>query len=192
MYAIVEIGGMQFKVDKASTICVPKIELDAGKKINLDRVLLIVDKDKVQIGTPVVTNAVVKATVVSHFKDDKVLVFKKKRRKNYKVLRGHRQNLTKLKIDGISVSKQESKPAAKSAVKKEDKQQKSSAEKKTAKPPVVKKSAAKPAAKKPAETIKKAPVKKTAAKNPATKTAGAKKTAASGKSPKKTSDSSKK
>ncbi|MBN2103382.1 50S ribosomal protein L21 [bacterium] len=166
MYAIVEIGGIQFKVDKASTICVPKMKLDAGKQVDLERVLLIVDNDKVDVGTPVIANAVVKATIVSHFKDDKVLVFKKKRRKTYQVLRGHRQNLTELKINGISVGKSESKAAVKPAEKKVAVKTKTTAAKKDAKTPV-KKAPPKTAAKKPAAKSTATAAKKTTAKQKA-------------------------
>ena len=103
MYAIVEVGGMQYKVAETASLRVPRLKQDPGKKIELDRVLLIVDDGKVNVGKPVVKNAVVKATVVSHLKDDKVLVFKKKRRKTYRVLRGHRQQLSEIQIDSISI-----------------------------------------------------------------------------------------
>ena len=112
MYAVVEVGGMQWKVSNAETIRVPKIEKEPGKSIELDRVLLIVDEEKVSIGKPVVANAKVKATVLSHGKAKKVKVFKKKRRKNYRVLKGHRQEYTELRIDRISFSKEDRKGAA--------------------------------------------------------------------------------
>lgn len=103
MYAIVEMGGMQWKVTKAMTLRVPRIDKEPGKPVEFDRVLLIVDKGKVDIGTPWIKNARVKATVVSHGKAKKVKVFKKKRRKDYKVLKGHRQDFTELRVDGISL-----------------------------------------------------------------------------------------
>ena len=112
MYAVVEVGGMQWKIAKADTIRVPKIEAEAGKSIELDRILLVVDKEKVTVGKPVVPDVSVKAMVVSHGKADKVMVFKKKRRKDYKVLRGHRQEYTELRIDGIAVGQEQKKSAA--------------------------------------------------------------------------------
>ncbi|MBN1779645.1 50S ribosomal protein L21 [bacterium] len=113
MYAIVEVGGAQFKVTKSAVVSVPKMNIEPGKSVDLDRVLLIVDDKSVNIGNPVVKNAVVKATVVDHGKDGKVLVFKKKRRKTYRVLRGHRQQYTQLKIENISMGKAADKPAEK-------------------------------------------------------------------------------
>lgn len=106
MYAVVEVGGMQWKVSKSVTIRVPKMEEETGKSVELDRVLLVVDNAKVNIGKPLVPNAKVKATVLSHGRAKKVRVFKKKRRKNYKVLRGHRQDYTELRIDRISIDKE--------------------------------------------------------------------------------------
>ena len=81
MYAVVEVAGMQCKVAGKEKIRVPKLELEPGKSLELDRVLLVVDKDRVNIGKPLVANAKVKATVLAHGKADKVKVFKKKRRK---------------------------------------------------------------------------------------------------------------
>lgn len=105
MYVVVEVGGMQWKVSKSQTIRVPKMDADPGKAVELDRVLLMVDGGNVKIGKPVVPQAVVKATVLSHGKADKVRVFKKKRRKGYRVLKGHRQGFTELRIDKIGVVK---------------------------------------------------------------------------------------
>jgi len=117
MYAIVEVGGMQWKVSNSDIIRVPKIEEEVGKAIELDRVLLVVDEDKVRIGKPVVSDITVKATILSHGKAEKVKVFKKKRRKSYRVLRGHRQEYTELKIDRISNAKEDTEKSV-SAVKK--------------------------------------------------------------------------
>jgi len=105
MYAIVEVGGMQWKVAKADKLRVPKMEGEPGKSLDLDKVLLFVNKEEVIIGKPLVENVKVKATVLSHGKAKKVKVFKKKRRKDYKVLRGHRQDYTEIHIDGIQVVK---------------------------------------------------------------------------------------
>lgn len=190
MYAIVEIGGMQFRVAKAATVRVPKMELEPGKTINLDRVLMIVNGEKVDVGTPVIANAVVKATVVSHFKDKKVLVFKKKRRKNYKVLRGHRQDITEIKIDAIHVGQSESKAAAKTTEKEADTKLKLAAVKRKA---PAKATAVKAEAKVKASTAK-AETKKTAAKSTAAteKKTAVKKPTASSKTTKAPSKPSKK
>ena len=107
MYAIVEVGGMQFKVSKSDVIRVPKSDDEPGKTIQLDRVLLIVDKDQINVGKPLISNAVVKAKVLSHKKDAKIKIFKKKRRKGYKVLKGHRQQYMELQIDQIGIEKEE-------------------------------------------------------------------------------------
>jgi len=181
MYAIVEIGGMQFKVEKSSTVYVPKMETDPGKKVSLDRVLMVVNGDKVDVGTPVIANAEIKATVVSHFKDEKVLVFKKKRRKNYKVLRGHRQNVTELMIDNISIGKPAGKASSESAAKKAGIKEdvKAAPDKKTAAQAKPKKTAAKSAA------AEKKPEKKPAVKKTAAKKTESKKTASSASKAKK-------
>ncbi len=164
MYAIVEIAGQQFKVAKDQKVFVHRLEGKEGAKVSFDKVLLL-DDGKVTIGAPVIENAVVSAKILGHLKGDKVIVFKKKRRKGYKVKNGHRQYLTEIQIDSIAVKA----PAKKAAVKKEaDKTEK----------PVAKKE---PATKKAAPAAKKAaPAKKTAAKKPA-----AKKTAAKKEDPKK-------
>lgn len=99
MFAIVKTGGKQYKVSKDSLIKVEQIEGEKGSKISLDHVLLIGESEKASfIGTPTVKGASVKAEITSQFKDDKVIVFKKKRRQNYRRKQGHRQNLTELKI----------------------------------------------------------------------------------------------
>ena len=100
MFVIVEIAGQQVKVSKGTEIIVNRLPEDQGAKVEFDQVLLASDEGKVEIGTPTLDTKV-KATILEHFKDDKVIVFKKKRRKGYKVKRGHRQQLTKIKIDDI-------------------------------------------------------------------------------------------
>ncbi len=101
MYAIVNIAGQQFKVAKDQEIFVHQLDAQEGTKVSFDEVLLI-DKDgDVRVGKPTVSAAKVEATVLGHQKGDKVIVFKKKRRKGYKVKNGHRQSFTKIKIDGI-------------------------------------------------------------------------------------------
>lgn len=104
MYAIVEISGHQYKVTKNDVVFVHKLAKNADEKFDIDRVLLVADdKGTVKIGTPVVEGAKVTATVLDQVKADKILVYKKKRRKQYERRRGHRQQLTKLKIDTISL-----------------------------------------------------------------------------------------
>jgi large subunit ribosomal protein L21 len=102
MFMIVEQGGFQFKVTQGDCINVPLIEAEKGQEITLDKVLLVSDGDSVKVGTPVVAGAQVKATVVEHGKDDKILVIKKRRREDYKRKNGHRQNFTKLQITAVS------------------------------------------------------------------------------------------
>lgn len=103
MYAVIEVAGMQCKVAGKDKIRVPKLDMKPGESLELDHVLLIVDEDKVNVGKPLIANAKVKATVLAHGKADKVKVFKKKRRKNYKVLKGHRQGFTEIRIDSIGM-----------------------------------------------------------------------------------------
>lgn len=99
MFAVVKTGGKQYKVAKNSIIKVEKIEGALGSKIELDQVLMLGESSKASfIGTPVVKGASVTAEIVKHFRDDKIIVFKKKRRQNYRRKAGHRQTLTELKI----------------------------------------------------------------------------------------------
>ena len=124
MYAIVEIAGQQFKVEKDQQIFVHRLDTEEGSKIDFDKVLLLDDAGTVNVGAPVITGAKVTAKVLEHLKGDKVIVFKKKRRKGYKVKNGHRQYLTKLEILTIAAKapaakkaapKKQAKPAAKKA-----------------------------------------------------------------------------
>ena len=101
MYAIVEIAGQQFKVEKDQQIFVHRLKEDEGAKVDFDNVLLIDNDGKVNVGAPAIEGAKVSASVVRHLKGDKVIVFKKKRRKGYKKKNGHRQYLTEIKIDNI-------------------------------------------------------------------------------------------
>ena len=101
MYAIVEISGKQFKVEKKQKIFVNKLDIAEGKKVSFDNVLMINDGSKSSIGTPKVSGAQVDAKVLKHLKSDKVIVFKKKRRKGYKVKNGHRQAITEIEISDI-------------------------------------------------------------------------------------------
>jgi len=102
MYAIVEIAGKQFKVAKDQYIYAPKLEGDAGAAISFDKVLLIDDGGAVTIGAPLLAGASVSGKIVEHVKGNKVIVFKKKRRKGYVVKNGHRQQFTKVQIDSIA------------------------------------------------------------------------------------------
>ena len=151
MNAIVEISGKQFKVEKDSKLFVHRLEGKEGSKVTFDNVLLLDNGSKVTVGTPTVKGASIQAKIIQHVKDNKVIVFKKKRRKGYKVKNGHRQALTEILIEKVN---------EKSAAKKAD-------VKAEAKKPVAKKAAIKAEAKKP--VAKKAATKKPAAKKSAAK-----------------------
>ena len=101
MYAIVDIAGKQFKVQKDQKLYVHRLGEDTGKSVNFDNVMLVDDSGKVTVGTPSIKGASVKAKVLDHLKGDKVIVFKKKRRKGYKTKHGHRQYLTQIQIESI-------------------------------------------------------------------------------------------
>ena len=103
MIAVVKIGGEQLKVEKGQTFTVNRLEGKSGKKISFSDVLLIEEKGSTKIGNPKIENAMVNASIIEHLKGDKVIVFKKKRRKGYKVKNGHRQYLTKIKIEDIKM-----------------------------------------------------------------------------------------
>ena len=150
MFAVIKTGGKQYKVQQGDVLQVEKLELKKEKSITFEEVLLVEDGKKTLIGTPFVEKAKVHAVVIEHFKDDKVLVFKKKRRKQYKKKHGHRQELARIRIEDITVggvAPKKAKPAQ--AAKKAEPEK------------------AKPAAKKPAV---KTEAKKTEAKKPAKKT----------------------
>jgi len=104
MYAIVEIAGQQFKVEKDQQIFVHRLDAEEGAKVDFDKVLLVEDGGKVNVGAPAVEGAKVTAKVISHVKGDKVLVFKKKRRKGYQKMNGHRQAFTQISIESISAN----------------------------------------------------------------------------------------
>ena len=150
MYAVIKTGGKQYKVAAGDYLKVEKLDGDVGSKVVIDKVLMLADGDDVTIGSPLVAGAKVNATVLSHGKGDKVMIFKFNRRKHYRKTQGHRQSFTEIKIEDIN-GKGAAKPAA--------------AKKETA--------AAKPAAKKPA--AKKTAAAKPAAQKPAAKKATAKK-----------------
>ena len=103
MLAVVEIGGKQFKVEKGTIIDVDKFELNAKDQLIIDRVLLIQNKGKVTIGTPIIEGASVSFEVLEQLKDDKIIVFKFKRKTGYKVTQGHRQRLSRLKVTSIDL-----------------------------------------------------------------------------------------
>jgi large subunit ribosomal protein L21 len=105
MYAVVDINGFQYRIEKGETLRVPKYDLEAGSKLTISEVLLVTDGDSVSVGTPFVEGAQVEATITGHGKDKKVIIFKKKRRKDYSVKRGHRQNFTEIKVDDILVNR---------------------------------------------------------------------------------------
>ena len=152
MYAIVEIAGQQFKIEKDQQIFVHRLDAKEGSKVDFDKVLLMNDSGKINVGAPVITGAKVTAKVLEHLKDDKVIVFKKKRRKGYKVKNGHRQYLTKLEIQSIGTKASATKKPAAEVV------AKSASKKPTIKKVPVKTSAVKKS------VVKKAPIKKTVAK----------------------------
>lgn len=128
MYAIVEIAGQQFKVVKDQKVFVHRLQTEEGEQIAFDNVLLIGDGDNITVGAPAIDGAQVGAKVLKHLKGDKVIVFKKKRRKGYRKKNGHRQSLTEIIIENIAASgakkvakkaepaKKEAKPAAKKEV----------------------------------------------------------------------------
>ena len=159
MYAVVKTGGKQYRVSKDDVILVEKLVADKGSAVELDQVLMLDDGKEAQVGTPLVDGARVAATVVDQTRGDKVIIFKKKRRKDYKRTKGHRQHLTVLRITDILAKGQKAsaKPAA------------------AAKPAPAE---AAPAADTAAETAKKAPAKKAAAKKAPAKKAAAKKSPA--------------
>ena len=101
MYAIVEISGKQFKVEKKQKLFVNRLDVAEGKKISFDNVLMVNDGSKSSVGSPNVSGVQVDAKVLKHLKSDKVIVFKKKRRKGYKVRNGHRQAITEIEISDI-------------------------------------------------------------------------------------------
>ncbi|MCK5638718.1 MAG: 50S ribosomal protein L21 [Flavobacteriaceae bacterium] len=174
MYAIVEIAGQQFKVAKDQKVFVHRLQEKEGSKVSFDNVLLL-DDGKITLGAPAIKGAVVTAKILSHLKGDKVIVFKKKRRKGYRVKNGHRQFLTEIQIENISAKA----PAKKEAKPTEDK-------KETVKKVATKKPAAKKAVvKEKVETVKKTAPKKVAPKKAEAKKPTAKKVAAKKESPKK-------
>ena len=101
MYAIIDFNGFQYKVEKSTKLYVNRLETAEGETFDIEKVLLVDNDGKVKVGTPLVKGAKVSAKVLEHLKGDKVIVFKKKRRKGYKVKNGHRQYLTQIQIEEI-------------------------------------------------------------------------------------------
>ncbi len=101
MYAIVDIAGKQFKVAKDQYIYAPKMEAEAGSNVSFDKVLLLDNNGSVEVGAPTVNGVKVSGKVLEHVKGNKVIIFKKKRRKGYAVKNGHRQQFTKVQIESI-------------------------------------------------------------------------------------------
>jgi len=118
MYAIIEVADKQYKVTKDSKVYVPLMKAEVNDKVTIEDVLLVSDDGKVQVGDPTVKGASVKATVLDHVKADKVLVFKKKRRKRFKVKRGHRQQYTQLQINDLVVGAKKKRAAKKKTAEK--------------------------------------------------------------------------
>jgi large subunit ribosomal protein L21 len=175
MYAVILTGGKQYRVKEGDVLSVEKLDLDPGRKAHFDRVLLIEDGATVQVGTPLLDNAMVLGLVLENYRDEKVIVFKKKRRKQYRRTRGHRQFLTKVRITRITpdrtlitaadLAEEKPVPVEKPAPAAKPKPapvpaaapEKAPAKVKTAKKEAAKKEAAKPkAVKKPAPPKKKA------------------------------------
>ena len=122
MYAIVEIAGHQFKVEKDQKVFVNRLAVEEGKQVDFDNVLLLADGSNVTVGAPAIDGAQVSAKILKHLKGDKVIVFKKKRRKGYRVKNGHRQALSEIVIENIVASgAKPAKKAEKAAPKKEAK-----------------------------------------------------------------------
>lgn len=167
MYAVIRTGGKQYKVAKNDVIAVERLAGEAGDVIALDEVLLLGDGAKATIGTPLVGGACVAAEVLEQGQADKVLVFKKKRRHNYRRKRGHRQDITVLRVTDILTDGKRPEPGAKAAPK-------AKAAPAAEKKPAAKKAAAKKAAA-PKSAAAKAPAKKAAAKKAAAKSAAKKK-----------------
>ena len=163
MYAIVEIAGQQFKVAKDQKVFVHRLATEEGKKVSFDNVLLLADGDKVTVGAPAIDGAQVGAKVLKHLKGDKVIVFKKKRRKGYRVKNGHRQALSEIVIEEIIASGAKKAAPAKKEAKKADPVKKETKKVEPVAKAVAPKAVAKPQAVK-AEVKKETPKAKPAAK----------------------------
>ena len=187
MYAVIKTGGKQYKVAKDDFLVVERLAADAGDSIELNEVLMVGDGDKVTAGSPLVEGACVAAEVVDQTRGEKIIVFKKKRRHNYRRKKGHRQEHTILRIteiltDGKKPAKAKAKPAAKKAPAEETETKKTEAEEAPAGKAAAEKAPAKKTAAKKAPAKKAAATKKAAAKKAPAKKAAAKKTAAKSES----------
>ena len=111
MYVVVDIKGFQYKIEKGDTLRVPKFDLEVDEKVSLADILLVADGENISIGMPFVEGAIVEATVTQQSKYKKIIVFKKKRRKDYSVKKGHRQDFTEIVIDKIKLKKTGKKPS---------------------------------------------------------------------------------
>jgi ribosomal protein L21 len=116
MYAIVEIAGQQFKVEKDQKLFVHRLAAAEGDSVSFDKILLIDNDGQVNIGTPTIEAATISAKILKHLKGDKVIVFKKKRRKGYAVKNGHRQQFTQIQIEAINATGEKKKRATKKEV----------------------------------------------------------------------------
>lgn len=154
MYAIVEIAGQQFKVEEGKKIFVHRLDVEDGQKIEFDKVLLVEDEGKITVGEPVVKDAFVEGKVIDKVRGDKVIVFKKKKKKGYRVKNGHRQNFTQVEILSIN--------GKTSSKKKVEKKEKAEVAEEPAKE--IKAEKKKPAAKKAETDEKSTAVKKPAAR----------------------------
>ena len=194
MYAVGKTGGKQYRVSKDDVIVVEKLAADKGASVELDQVLMLDNGKEAEIGTPLVDGARVAATVLDQARNDKIIVFKKKRRKDYKRSKGHRQHVTVLRITDILAKGEKASPTKAAAPVKEETKPAEAApaaetpavdttqaaappKKAPAKKAAAKKSAKKAPAKKAAakKSAKKAPAKKAAAKKSAAKKSSAKK-----------------
>lgn len=128
MYAVVEIAGQQYKVKKDQRLYVNRLPGKEGDKVSFDRVLLTDDNGKVNVGAPVIENTKVDAKIVQHLKGDKVLIFKKKRRKGYQKMNGHRQYLSQIEVTGIGAGKKTATKKAAASTKKDEPKNEGAAE----------------------------------------------------------------
>ncbi|MDT0690722.1 50S ribosomal protein L21 [Salegentibacter sp. F188] len=125
MYAIVEIAGQQFKIAKDQKVFVNRLPGEEGDSVSFDKVLLIGDGEFITLGAPAIEDALVGAKITRHLKGDKVIVFKKKRRKGYRVKNGHRQSLTEIQIEDITINGQKKSSSSEKTEKKEEAKAKS-------------------------------------------------------------------
>jgi large subunit ribosomal protein L21 len=159
MYAIVEIAGQQFKVEEGRKIFVHRLDAAEGDNVSFEKVLLLDNDGAVTIGEPIITDTVVEGKVLAHVRGDKVIIFKKKRRKGYQKRSGHRQDFTQIEVLSIGPAGEEKKKAAPKAEKKVTEAPVAEEAKAEVKKAPAKKTAAPKAAAEKKETVKKAPAK---------------------------------